>query len=246
MRVLNCVSFYLAGTKILVATGYAGSSWEPGRHTEIVDLEDPSFQCEVGQYPRDAYAAVGGMIGQTPFVCGGHDGGRIKNCYSLQENGDWQEDPVAILGENGRWNAADGDVVLHDQLVLVGGASYKKTMELAGLNTEVKMLDIELPIGRGWGCVARWDDDTFIVVGGYHSKDDTYFVNIINKTITDGPKLLQGRHYIACHEMKVNDEEYIVVTGGFRQTDGWLKTTEMLSKSNFGKGWQKSKYTSWM
>ena len=76
-----------------------------------------------------------------------------------------------------------------------------------------------------------------IGVGG--SRKATLFLNINdmeNKTITEGPKLMQGRNNHACNEMTINGESHIIVSGGYG-----VKSTEILSKSSFGKGWQKRK-----
>ena len=232
-----------AGTKVLVATGKGTKTREPGTHTEILDLEDPSFHCEVGQYPTETFAANGAMIGQKPFVCGGSssDGwGEIKSCYTLQENGEWTEDPVAILGHAGRSHAAVGNVVLHNELVIAGGKSHDKKIEMTSVNTAPRILDVEMPIGRGWSCAVRWDADTIFIIGGYNTLKDTYFVNISDNTIKEGPELPQGRQYHSCNEIKVNGEQYIVVTGGHPHDN--LKSTILLSKSNFENGWQKSKH----
>ena len=92
--------------------------------------------------------------------------------------------------------------------------------------------------------------NTIMLIGVNSMMKETFFINMGNNTVTPGPKLIEGRQYHACHEMTVDRESYIVVTGGTRlsRQTGWpgwnrirIKSTEILSKSSFGKGWQKGK-----
>merc|ERR1711963_374774 len=62
---------------------------------------------------------------------------------------------------------------------------------------------------------------------------DTYFIHMGNNTIADGPKLTLGRYSHGCHEMIINGQDCVVVTGGF----GALNSTEILVKSNLANGW---------
>ena len=55
-----------AYTKILLAASWSGFK------TEIIDFKNPSFTCsKLNQFPKQTAGAVGGMVGDTPFVCGG-------------------------------------------------------------------------------------------------------------------------------------------------------------------------------
>merc|ERR1719245_1028931 len=82
-----------SGTKVLITTGYDRSrSSYAVQNTEIVDLEDASFKCTVSQFPIGVAGATGGLVGDTPLICGGALRGRQyhKSCYSLKEDGDWK------------------------------------------------------------------------------------------------------------------------------------------------------------
>ena len=78
-----------------------------------------------------------------------------------------------------------------------------------------------------------------MIIGGHDGSDrrETYFFNMANNTVTNGPSLLTGRSFFACHTMNVNGEDYIIVAGG----SGAFKSTEYLPMANYGSGWQKSK-----
>merc|ERR1719245_1395433 len=84
-----------SGTKVLITTGYDRSrSSYAVQNTEIVDLEDASFNCTVSQFPTSVKGATGGLVGDTPLICGGifysGEWQYPKSCYSLKEDGDWK------------------------------------------------------------------------------------------------------------------------------------------------------------
>ena len=125
-------------------------------------------------------------------------------------------------------------------MVLAGGyneSSRLSTIELAQPNAESTTLSVRLPVALSRACIVAWDNDTFMVIGGYSSNGDrreTHFINIANNTVTNGPNLKYARYYHACTQMIVNGEEFVIVTGGF----GAKWSTELLSKSNIQNGWQ--------
>ena len=111
--------FISAGEKVLVVTG-VGSTWDNGRRTEIIDLEDSSFTCsKVNQFPVKLRGSTGGLVGSTPFVCGGYTSSYSNACYTLQENGAWKQDRTAYLN-TARGYAAYGSVIMSNKLVIAG------------------------------------------------------------------------------------------------------------------------------
>ena len=238
------------GTKILLAAGTQrkGMELEDGSQpaTRIMDLEDPTFSCEVNHFPVKLGSATGGLIGQTPFVCGGILITSKKACYVLEEqNGEWKEDQIAALNGE-RWNAATGSVIMNDKLVLAGGFGNGRdklsTIEMVAPNTKSGLLTIELPVAMVGSCIVPWDNTTFMVIGGYSdsARKETYFFHMGNNTISNGPKLLTERSSHACHEINVNGEEFIVVVGG-RKGGKVYTSTEVLPKSSYTNGWQYGK-----
>ena len=234
-----------ATTKVLVVTG--GSLT-----TEIIDLGDSSFQCtKVEKFPKKLYFANGGMVGKIPMVCGGKEFDTYqKACYTLQENGAWKEDKTATL-IRGKQNLISGSVVLKNklfvpELVNKGGvfsylnfemvAPKKKSETLQPMNKweKVRYSDNQF-------CIVSWDVDTIMVIGVKNWRKETFFINMGNKTVTPGPELMEGRSEHACHEMTVKGESFIIVTGGWGKSAE--KSTEILSKSSIGKGWQKGNNT---
>ena len=234
-----CFNFF--SDKVLVITG---KPFDNGRKTEILDLMDPAFTCSgIQDFPVDLFYGTGGLIGEIPFVCGGKAADRYNQCYSLQETGEWKEDQTATLN-SARSNAAFGSVIINDKLVVAGGTngSYLSTIELAAPNTKSTTLSMELPLGIYGSCVVPWSNNTFMVIGGrsedYFYRAETYYFNLETNKVTNGPALKTARRNHACHEMVINGELFVVVTGGEKQSS---LSTEMLSKSSMNNEWEKSK-----
>ena len=245
------------GTKVLV-TG--GSSLA----TEIIDLTDSSFICnKVGKFPKPLHWANGGWVRNEPMVCGGTakwTGHTFqKSCFTLQVNGAWKEDKKAEL-TRGKDNRISGSVVIKDGLLIpeyvgVGKQDMFGMYEKGYLNFEIAAPNVAsytpqslnslgffdmMPkfFHNKLSCIVKWDADTIMLIGVNEGGKGTFFINYGKKTVTPGPELMQGRFWHACHEMTVQGESFIVVTGG-----AWLSSTstEILPKSSFGQGWQKGK-----
>ena len=208
------------------------------QNTEIVDLEDESFKCTVNQFPTSTYGATGGLISDTPFICGGFSGGWQKFCYFLQEYGDWKFESNLTTP---RGYAANGNVIRNHKLVMAGGTDgwHLSTIEVVAPNAKSETLPIKLPMAMSGSCIVPWDTDTFMLIGGYSYMDrnQTYLINMANNTYTTGPDLLTARSNLGCHTMNVNGEDFIIVAGGA----GATQSTEYLPKANYSSGWQKSK-----
>ena len=230
----------------MIATGFPSND---GRNSEIVDVEDSNFSCtNIEQFPEKFHAATGGLInGQKPFICGGTaniNGWTYSNdCYYLTEAGSWAKDQRATLSR-GRTYAGTGTVVLNNNLVLTGGennGNYLASIEMLSPNATAKTLPVQLPTGFSGHCQVPWDSETFLVIGGYSSfyRDESYFINVKTNQRTNGPSLNTARSSHACGELEVNGKTYIIVTGG--SNSAYLRSTEVLDKSNVGQGWQKGK-----
>ena len=232
-----------------------GYPYKEGRQTDIIDMEDPSFDCgKENLFPIDILNPVGGLIGQTPMVCGGITSGNpalVKACYTFHENGGWKEDQTATM--NYRRNGAEiGSVIIDNKLIVAGGSNYsseramQSSIELVSPNTKATILPMEIEDGIQDGCVVRWDTNTFMIIGGnicYGNKwerfgKDTFFVHMDNNTVTKGPQLIDGRRNFACNEIIVNGEPFIVAAGGYTSKNDYT-LVEMLSIPNYVDGWKK-------
>ena len=81
----NDLDFSIAVTKFLIATGKDTNN-NPVSTSELIDLSlDDDDQCfNWVDYPLELSGATGGLLGNTPLICGGESfGQRIDECYSL-------------------------------------------------------------------------------------------------------------------------------------------------------------------
>ena len=237
------------GTKVLVTTGGNPFTSRDSLTTEIIDVKDSSFECnKVGKFPKPLYWANGGWVDNTPMICSGTAPwtGQTyqRSCYTLQENGTWKEEEVAKLRRR-KENRISGSVVIKDQLLIpvYVGTLFKKKgdlmFEMAVPNKPTNTLkwlyvDMSRFLHNELSCIVKWDADTIMLIGVNEGGKGTFFINYGKKTVTPGPELMKGRKFHACHEMSMNGESYVVVTGGG-------ESTEILPKSSFGNGWQRGK-----
>jgi len=220
-----------SGTKVLVVSG-----GYDGNNAEIIDVEDASFNCTVSQFPTYLFEATGGLVGDTPLICGGYGSTYQNSCYSLKEDGTWKLESSL---NTARYSAANGEVIINNKLVIAGGydGNYLATIEVVAPNSRSETLPIRLPVAMSGSCIVPWDTNTFLIIGGSSGNSkQTYFIHMANNTYTNGPNLLTGRYDFACHTMQVNGEDFIIVAGGH----GAEKSTEYLQKANYGSGWEKS------
>ena len=210
-------------------------------------MEDASFNCAVSQFPTIVWSATGGLVGNTPLICGGiHSRVSQKSCYSLKEDGTWKLESNL---NTTRQYAANGEVIMNNKMVIAGGFNPHKlaTIEVVEPNTRPRTLPIRLPVAMLGSCIVPWDTNTFLIIGGSDGsgadglglRRQTHFINMANNTYTNGPNLLIARSMFACHTMQVNDEDFIIVAGG--SGVGAQKSTEYLQKANYGSGWKRSK-----
>merc|ERR1712062_612424 len=188
----------------------------------------------------DVWGATGGLVGNTPLICGGYQRRYQNSCYSLKEDGTWKLESNLNTARN---SAANGKVIMNNKLVIAGGSSnenYLATIEVVAPNTRSRTLPIRLPVAMSGSCIVPWDTNTFLIIGGFSgaTRSKTYFFSMANNTYTNGPSLLTARSFFACHTMKINGEDFIIVAGGF----GATKSTEYLRKANYESGWKKSVY----
>ena len=226
--------------------------------TEIFDMTTGTLlHCpKIQPFPLDMSGASGGLIDGKPMICGGNIykvWDYSKACHVLNDQGEWIEDQTASLN---RYRYYSGTVVMDNELVMMGGwyqfrpgGEYLETIEVVSPNTRSRILSVKLPHGTDESCVVPWNATTFFVVGGRTDETSyetrTYFINMENGRVTQGPDLLTGRHAHGCEEMLVHGHPYIIVQGGLGPRRGErltpLKSTEMLDKSNVVEGWTKGK-----
>ena len=243
--IVTLILIFNVEEKILIASGFNDLAYphDDIRESEIIDVEDPNFSCtKVDPFPETLVGATGGLMnGQIPFICGGSDDDTYsKDCYQLTDTGSWARDQRATLSIP-RGGVGTGTVVLNNSLILTGGYSglgYLASIEMLSPNATAQTLSVQLPTGTGSHCQVSWDSETFLVIGGFDDfSDKTYFINVKTQQRTNGPYLNTARYDHGCGEIQLkNGKAYIIVTGGHYWN--YLRSTEVLDKSNVGQGWQ--------
>ena len=111
----NCC-FVISGSLILVATGYD--------YTDKCQVIDVSSSTSCGNFPSYPYSmdgAAGGVINNTPIICGGYRPSesprQTESCYSFNENSNsWN---LHATMKSRRYNHAAS--VIKDTLFISGG-----------------------------------------------------------------------------------------------------------------------------
>ena len=157
--------------------------------------------------------------------------------------GIWAKDQRATLSIERNY-AGFGTVVLNNNLVLSGGYNGNRlsSIEMLSPNATAKTLPVQLPTGFYSHCQVPWDSETFFVIGGWtgsRRRDESYFINVKTNQRTNGPSLNTARSSHACGELDVNGQSFVIVTGGLNSV--YLRSTEVLDKSNVGQGWKTGK-----
>ena len=69
--------------KILVTTG-TGGGFPPGMNSEVIDVLNEKVICEdLPKAPWGVGRATGGLINETPLICGGCCGQGLSGCFTI-------------------------------------------------------------------------------------------------------------------------------------------------------------------
>ena len=207
--------------KVLVTTGIP---YDSSVKTEVVDLAN-NAKCEsLPNFPYEAFSATGGLIGQTPVICGGSRWNNgvpdsYDQCFTLGPNG--YEETFALkhprlMYATVPWNST--------HLWLTG-------TDVNGVAEETEFLDLEhgitegptLPKRLSGHCMVKINDEKFMMIGGIdfandHVARDTFIYDAVNDTWTQGPSLNNARFNPVCATYTKfcnHEEKYVVVAGGF-------------------------------
>ena len=247
---------YFKGHFVLVTSGDLYSN---GQKTEVLDMKNSKFTCPgLPDFPVEMAKGAGGMIRNVPLICGGQKGrlwaisglAFYDDCYVLKhkqwiKSGNLHQ-PTSEMGM--------GSVVLNGELLVNGGYLYHEgyfasdddypyaTNEKIGLNSKSKLRD--LPHSRYKHCNVPINDTHVMIIGGQNSRytyvSDTLIFDTIRNEFSEGPPLKQARSHHGCIRAKVDDRQFLFVTGGdYEYWYGYtvLDTTEYLDLSHPENGW---------
>ena len=100
-----------------------------------------------------------------------------------------------------------------------------------------------LPKGLLSACLAKINDTTAIFTGGTQKRsaspvteDSTYYLNLVNLTISSGPKMNQSRYDHGCGTFQSSDKTVTIVAGGHIDERTLLSSTEYLMDNEWHEG----------
>ena len=225
--------------KLLVAAGFYGI---PMRTTEIINLANPLFDCEMwAALPlgTPAQAAVGGFLGNGMIMCGGQKENDIftEDCYLITSDNVTQIHSLSkpLMGPAG--------AIINNTLYVTGGFSKIDNTHING--TEFVSLEGSrpgpmLPINVADHCVIKIDNETLLLTGGSHviGRDhvklkSTWFFTLSNESWSKGPDMLEARWKHACGSLRLKDGSQVLVVAGdfFEGKNRLIDSVEILDLS---------------
>ena len=235
--------FLMTVSKILITNGWNYD--ENPTTSEIVDLTiKGGNKCKNWpDFPIGVSGAVGGLIGNTVLICGGHTSNKtyVDACYSLTS----QKATLVTHMSIGRDNAAS--IVLSNTILWVTGGSNGDNV-LA--STENVSIDGSIPgpdliIAVAKHAVVAINSTFSMVIGGIpvvcidacsYSISSTFYHDHNKGELSKGPSLMDARnnHAAGIVTDEVTNETFVVVTGG-RNSD-YLDSTEILQDKKWLQG----------
>ena len=209
------MKFFTAYTRFVVIGG------ADLKQTEIIDLTDPSLTCTsstFGDLETVRIQAMGGLIIETPILCGGRDSNRDRfdSCILFGQT------KTSIKLKEKRSGAAS--VMLNEEtLWILGGRrtdeSYITSTELISLDADFSVYGPSMPNELSNLCAVKYNESHIYLTGGYNydSGGETNKVWIFNKVTTawtEGPLMINKRAWHGCTILHHEQGSWIVVSGG--------------------------------
>ena len=101
----STIHSFIPGSLILLAVGWNLDDDERTDLCQVLDIESTSSCSNLAQYPIQVINAIGGLVDQTPVICGGTVSDRVDPCYKH----DRTTNTWSLLGNMNRprgWHAA--------------------------------------------------------------------------------------------------------------------------------------------
>ena len=204
------------------------------KQTEVIDLTDSSLTCstsEFGDLESVRYNAMGGLINETPVLCGGKDYpeyydscivfGQTKTSIKLKEPR--SQAASVMLNKKTLWILGG---------VTTGGSRLSST-EFITLDPATSVNGPALPKELYGSCAVKYNESHIYLTGGYSSgyTNDVWIYNSIldagSSSWTEGPRMNNERGYHGCIVLHHDQRSLIVVAAGWNGGNG-LKSVEIL------------------
>ena len=227
-------SFLSLSDKILIVNGSPRNT--DSQSAEIIDLNHSNARCKfLAEYPLQIDEASGGLVGNIPVICGGHDGsGPIDLClaYDQQEN-QWKSH--ASL-QSKRKNHATVGLPDDDGLWISGGSgrsSILSSTEIIYPNKTSKLgPSLRKPLYRHCVHTLKTSKMEFLVTGGSTndgSTAETSFLDWDTQQFRSGPTMNYKREEHGCcvFRSKAHQNRPVALVAGSFSGDG-IDTAEVL------------------
>ena len=160
--------FLFAANKFLIVGGYTDGN---DLATEIIDVQSNSdVTSSFGEIPSRRADAVGGLIGSTPIICGGHDSNldAQDSCFNYNQS-QWTKTHTMTT----KRKYASSVQLNSTTLWIVGGsnADVLDSSEFVGLDSTVGKPGPKLPYPLKESCAVKYSADKVYIIGGF---DPTY------------------------------------------------------------------------
>ena len=221
-----------------VGLGFS-SSFGMSSKVEIIDIENPSNVCsQLQNYPLAIESAMGSLNSDgKPLICGGCTSTTTlcSTCYTY-ENDTWiMFTPMNF--ERCTGVLSTGNWFNEKRRILVTGTSGASGATSEMLTDNVwEMFNILLPYNFTYHCSVMVNSSTSLIIGGRLNgitSNKTFFFNIDEKYLLQGPSMNIVRYYYSCGKILINDSYLIIAVGGMDDKSTFLKSVEILDdKSN--------------
>ena len=212
--------------------------------SEVLDLRNPDNVCASFAYAGPRQFPYGALLQKSlPVVCGGYSN---QDCVVIGRD---TSTPLVDLTFPRPESAS---VLIDDSTLWITGAEWGEglgnsefvTIESDG--SAQSILGPDLPMQVFGHCMAKIDDNTYFLSGGYRLDTDsiatkaTFFYDMTSETWTRGPDMIERRAHHSC-EVFMNpatNNLNIVLMGGYDyETQTTLEQTELLDLDGGANGW---------
>ena len=211
-----------------------------GQKSEIIDLVDPDFKCEIIHNIPARQGCLGAIIHNQILICGG---------ANFQKRGlNYFQDGFIIGNSNihvkmlqKRFKSSS--VVFHEStLWIIGGSNGLNSLystEFLSLN-QPPFEGPDLPFCIHDHCVIQYDPNRIFLIGGMLNNsisEKTWIIDPRNGfCLRKGPTLNVARSGHSCTLMKFKDKNLIIVAGGTSHGSKYLDSVEILDPKS-SEGW---------
>ena len=212
--------------------------------SEVIDLRNPDNVCASFADAGPRQFPYGALLQKSlPVVCGGYSN---QDCVVIGRD---TSTPLVDLTFPRPESAS---VLIDDSTLWITGAEWGEglgnsefvTIESDG--SAQSILGPDLPMQVFGHCMAKIDDNTYFLSGGYRLDTDsiatkaTFFYDMTSETWTRGPNMIESRAHHSC-EVFMNpatNNLNIVLMGGYDyDTQTTLVQTELLDLDGGANGW---------